>query len=234
MKGGGKTKAIDLSGKTFGRLTVIKGVKLPGRKGTYWECVCSCGTDSVIRRGDNLKTLKEPSCGCVFLEHCKITGKRLTEISRQNALHGKSRTKEYRIWSGIRQRCYDKTCKGYPYYGGKGVKMHQPWYDDFTVFLDYVGICPDGLSIDRIDFNGNYEPGNVRWATAYEQGQNRGPNSRNKSGKKGVFKLKSGRFQATLTFEGVVLRLGSFDTFEEAKKAREDAELEYLGEIKGC
>ena len=98
-----------------------------------------------------------------------------------------------------------------------------------------MGECPDGMTIDRVDSNGNYEPGNVRWATHSTQNHNRGALRSNKSGKKGVFELKSGEgFQASIMFQKQRIHLGTFPAFEEAKAAREQAELRYLGEIKDC
>lgn len=97
-----------------------------------------------------------------------------------------------------------------------------------------MGPCPQGMSLDRWpDKEGNYEPGNVRWATHSEQNHNRGMLRNNKSGKNGVFELKSGEgFQACIMFQKKRIHLGTFQTFEEAKEAREQAELKYLGNIK--
>lgn len=84
------------------------------------------------------------------------------------------RSREYKIWCGIKSRCYNKRCRGYRHYGGKGVTMHQAWKDDFAAFLAEVGSCPSPLhSLDRFpNRRGNYEPGNVRWATDVEQNRN--------------------------------------------------------------
>lgn len=147
--------------------------------------------------------------------------------------HGKTRTREHNIWSGMRQRCYDFNCKDFPRYGGKGVKVHPAWFVSFVEFFDYMGPCPKGMSINRIDPLGDYVPGNVRWATHSVQNHNRGSMRNNKSGKKGVFELKSGEgWQAYIMFQRKRIHLGTFQTFEDAKFAREQAELKYLGEIK--
>lgn len=144
------------------------------------------------------------------------------------------RTREYVIWCGMKQRCYDKNCKDYPRYGGSGVRICPQWKTSYQSFLDHVGRCPEGMSIDRYpDGDGDYSPENVRWATHSEQNHNRSSMRNNKSGKKGVFELKSGEgFQAAIMFEKKRIHLGTFQSFKEAKHARECAELKYLGEIK--
>lgn len=149
-------------------------------------------------------------------------------------IHYLTRTREHNIWAGMRQRCYDFNSKDFPRYGAKEVKVYSPWFDSFMDFLDYMGPCPDGMSLDRWpNKEGNYEPGNVRWATHSEQNHNRGMLKNNKSGKNGVFELKSGEgFQACIMFQKKRIHLGTFQTFEEAKEAREQAELKYLGYIK--
>lgn len=147
-------------------------------------------------------------------------------------IHNLSRTKEHNIWTGMRQRCYDFNCKDYPKYGAKGVEVYPEWFDSFLAFFQYMGECPEGMSLDRYpDKTGNYEPGNVRWATLSEQNHNRSDMKNNKSGKKGVHKLKSGEgWQAGIMFQKKKIHLGTFQTFEDAVKAREDAEILYLGE----
>lgn len=147
--------------------------------------------------------------------------------------HGLTRTREHNIWCGMRQRCYDFNCKDYPVYGAKGVGVYPEWFNSFLAFLSYMGPCPEGMSLDRIESSGNYEPGNVRWATGSDQNHNRGMLKNNKSGKNGVFELKSGGgFQASIMFQRKKIHLGTFQTFEQAKDAREQAELKYLGKIK--
>lgn len=154
---------------------------------------------------------------------------------RVSEKHGLSRTREHNIWCGMRQRCYDFNCKDFPRYGGKGIKVFADWFNSFTEFLSYMGSCPEGMSIDRIDPSGDYVPGNVRWATDSTQNHNRGMLKNNKSGKKGVFELKSGEgWQAGIMVQGKKIHLGTFQSFDEAKAAREQAEFKYLGEIKDC
>lgn len=219
-------KKKDLVGQKFNRLLVIG--EAPdywgpnAKKGSIrWTCLCDCGKET-ITYGSHLKNGSSKSCGCFSKE--------------VNTDHGLTRTREHNIWCGMKQRCYDTNCKDFPAYGAKGIAVFPDWFGSFTKFLDYMGPCPEGMSLDRWpNQEGNYEPGNVRWATLSEQSHNRGMLKNNKSGKKGVFELKSGGgFQASIMFEKKKIHLGTFQTFEEAKFAREQAELEYLGEIKDC
>lgn len=90
--------------------------------------------------------------------------------------HGMTGTTEYKIWEGIKQRCLNPNERGYPKYGGRGIKVCDEWAASFQAFFDYVGYRPGPeFTIDRIDNDGNYEPGNVRWATARQQSANQRP-----------------------------------------------------------
>jgi hypothetical protein len=209
----------DFIGTRFGMWLVIgKGNPYVnpsnGKKTARWTCECDCGTvrDTTTR---SLTKGISKSCGCRW------------------TTHGGTGTREHKIWSGMRQRCYNFNNKDFPRYGAKGIGVHSEWFASFSAFLRYMGPCPEGMSIDRIDSTGNYEPNNVRWATDSEQNHNRGKMKSNKSGREGVFELKSGEgFQASIMFEKKKIHLGTFKTFEAAKEAREQAELKYLGQIK--
>lgn len=90
-----------------------------------------------------------------------------------------TRTAEYQAWRGMKRRCYAKSYIGYQIYGGRGIRVSPKWRHDFAAFFREVGLRPSSEhSLDRIDVNGHYEPGNVRWATKQQQGNNRRNNRR--------------------------------------------------------
>lgn len=131
-----------------------------------WECICDCGNTTVVR-GTDLKSGNTMSCGCYKTNFHK---NRLTK-------HGMAGTKTHDLWCNIKQRCNCVTDHHYKSYGGRGIKVCPEWEDDFQVFYDYVSQLPHfgekGYSLDRINNDGNYEPGNVRWATNKQQANNR-------------------------------------------------------------
>lgn len=153
-------------GEKFNRLTIIKEVEpTTKRKGTRVLCICECGKQietlyESVRRGNT------KSCGCyqrdmVKLKNTKDTTQRLNHLST------------YRSWSAMKSRCSNKKLDKYKDYGGRGIKVHTEWIKSFDKFLSDVGARPEGKTLDRIDNDGNYEPGNVRWASPYEQVHNR-------------------------------------------------------------
>jgi hypothetical protein len=161
---------VDLSTKPpFGRLRAIRRV---GTRNGYalWYCECSCG-NVVEVTSHSLQNGSTKSCGCLQIEKAVLMGKK-------NVKHGKSRTKEYRTWQAIINRCTNENLEIYKFYGAKGIRVCVKWMNSFEDFLTDVGECPpDKTSIDRFpDTSGDYEPGNVRWATPVEQSRNRKSN----------------------------------------------------------
>lgn len=134
-----------------------------------------------------------------------------------------SNTSEYLAWLHIKDRCLNPKDKKYPYYGGRGIKVHLPWVDSFIAFINDVGKKPSKKhSLDRINNDGNYEPGNVRWATIDQQNNNRGNNKNNTSGYRGVTWDKSKqKWMAQVTVNYKHLHLGYFTDPEEASRAYE-------------
>lgn len=155
-------RAIDLTGKRFDRWIVE--AKADKRR---WTCVCDCGRRKDVE-GSNLTMGRSRSCGCLSVE---ITKKNCTT---HGYTVGGAITREYRTWAKMKERCYNPNEKRYADYGGRGISVCDEWREDFLAFLRHIGPKPEGrYSIDRIDVNGNYEPGNVRWATDVQQSRNR-------------------------------------------------------------
>lgn len=155
---GRKAKLIDIRGKRYGKLVVLRHAGTSKNRQSRWLCQCDCGKTKEIVRS-NLTSGHARSCGCI---HARVNG----DAAGKQA-------PEYRAWAGMKQRCADKSDADY---GGRGIKVCQEWGDDYLAFLRDVGRRPSTRhSLDRINVNGNYEPGNVRWATAREQYQNRRP-----------------------------------------------------------
>lgn len=156
------TKRIDLVGMTFGRLSVqLLDESHSGGK-PKWLCTCSCGGVKSVR-GSHLTGGKIVSCGC----HNK-------EVARNRWIkHGMTDTPTHVVWRSMIQRCVDQNVPAFKNYGGRGIKVCARWSDNFLNFLSDMGQRPAGKSIDRINVDGDYEPGNCRWATVMEQAQNK-------------------------------------------------------------
>ena len=157
---------IDKTGNKYGKLTVIgwsHSVYRSPRNGSYqfWLCKCECGNETVVV-GNSLTKGNTTSCGCA-------SSRRATP--HYWVTHGKSRSATYKTWCGMRERCNLPNHISFKYYGARGVKVCERWMS-FENFLSDMGEKPDGLTLDRIDPFGDYEPDNCRWADAKTQSAN--------------------------------------------------------------
>lgn len=180
-----KTVPDPVPGQVFGHLTVLSPELIDGRHTGKWACICACGGRVWIKKS-NLTGGLSTSCGC----------RRKDTNSRRLKTHGHAtcgaKTRTYRIWAGMVARCHIPSASKWEYYGGRGIAVCSRWRM-FENFLRDMGECPDGLTIERIDNNVGYEPGNCKWATWDEQRQNKTKGTHCKYGHPFFFDASQGR-----------------------------------------
>jgi len=154
------SKFIDLSGKRFGRLVAIEMTE-SGAHWNKWKCKCDCGEATIVF-GGNLRRGNTLSCGCLQKERA----------SKASLKHGMGKTNIYRVWSMMKDRCFNPRSHAYKNYGGRGITVCQRWLK-FENFIKDISPLKPGMTLDRKDNEKNYCPSNFRWATYAEQARNK-------------------------------------------------------------
>lgn len=165
IKSCGCLSSPDITGKKFGKLTVLN--KHHKNKQNSWvcQCKCDCGNTTYVTVS-NLNAGNVKSCGCI--------------VGKSNIKHGLCESKIYKKHRGMKERCFNKKCSSYKNYGGRGIIMCDEWRNDFMSFYNWAmdNGYKEGLSLERIDVNGNYCPENCTWIPLREQGKNKRSNIR--------------------------------------------------------
>ncbi|QMT16244.1 hypothetical protein H1Q58_09660 [Planococcus maritimus] len=154
----------ELTGQKFKEFTVLNLSDMKDKNGKKkWRCRCSCGNIRYILASELMREKGQKSCGCTSIKNIKAA--RIT--------HGMSKSRLYKIWSGMKGRCGRVSCTNYQYYGARGISVCEEWLD-FVPFMIWSlsNGYTDELSIDRINSNGNYQPSNCRWTTQKVQMNN--------------------------------------------------------------
>ena len=158
----GCIQSPDITGKKFGKLTAICKAR-PDKYGWIWKCKCDCGKISYVSIV-NLTHNITRSCGCLHKETMILL----------KTTHNLSRTKIYKVWRGMKSRCYNKNNKAYKHYGGRGITVCEEWKNDFMSFYNWANDSgyKQGLTIERINNDGDYCPKNCSWVTQSDQCRN--------------------------------------------------------------
>lgn len=204
-------RALDLTGREFGKLTVVKRLENNKHGKTVWLCKCKCSGESTPS-GSDLTSGKVNSCGCVHKKH------------------GLSKHRTFNIFTAMKDRCYNPKNISYPWYGVKGIKIYQAWLDDFSKFHDWAmkNGYKDNLEIDRVDSSKDYEPSNCRWVTRIIQNQNQRLRKDNTSGVRGVkWNASRNKWEVNISNNKDRIYLGLYESFEEAVQVRKNAEVKY-------
>lgn len=207
---------LHLEGERYGKLVVMEEAESiyskTGKMIRRWKCKCDCGNITIVRHGD-LRNGSTVSCGCYNYEK---------ESAAKT--HGYSRTKLGNVFEGMKQRCNNPKNKNYEKYGGRGIKICTEWLNDPKKFFDWAikNGYKEGLSIDRIDVNGNYEPDNCRWADNETQCLNQRLRKDNKTGHKGIY-YSEGVYRVQIRRNKKRYYFGSYKTLPEAVKVLEEA-----------
>lgn len=217
-------------GQRFTRLLVVDVadpyISPKGVKSNRWKCLCDCG-NFIDLRSCALTTQNNRSCGCLLDESRK----------RGNPIHGCKGHPLWEIYYAMVRRCSNEKDSNFPQYGGRGISVCDEWIQPapvgFEKFIEDMGERPDNSNLDRIDPDKGYSKDNCRWVDKALSSFNTRKKVSNTSGRTGVNWIKRlSKWRAVISLEGKSVHLGVFVNFEDAVKAREEAELLYFGELK--
>lgn len=157
-------KFLDITNQKFGKLTALYRVGQNNKHHSIWHCKCECGKEKDILI-DSLRSGRTKSCGCLVKQ----------KTTERNTIHGFSKTRIYKEWKAMKERCYRMTHQYYNYYGGKGIEVCEEWKNSFKNFYEWAinNGYQDDLTLDRMDNNKDYMPNNCKWSTQIEQANNR-------------------------------------------------------------
>lgn len=217
-------KFIDLTGKRFGRLLIINRADDTNSGLVQWLCSCDCGVKATVRGGD-LRSGDSKSCGCLKRELLFIRSFKHGHNTKKHET-----TSTYITWQMMLSRCHSESSTCFYKYGAKGISVCDRWRGSFESFLADMGARPQGKTIDRINSNGNYEPGNCRWANANQQAANKGKSVRNTSGVKNI-RFEKNKWRVRIGFGNKLKHIGMFDSLDLAKLAAAEAREKYHGDF---
>ncbi|GEM_PF-1453227 len=160
-------RVIDITGQRFGRWVVREWARNDPNQGAIWSCLCACGQVGAVP-SKSLRAGRSKSCGCLKREREVMPRK-----SRGHTGSGVPPSRTYTSWYAAIQRCENPNNKAFALYGGRGVRVCRKWRGSFAAFLFDMGERPEGMTLDRINVDGDYEPNNCRWATYKQQAASR-------------------------------------------------------------
>lgn len=160
--------AIDVTGERYSRLVALERLATKGQR-SPWRFRCDCGAEPIYPL-ERVRQGIAKSCGCLRKDVTRARS--LTHGHRVN----RTTTRTRKSYEHAKARCFNEKDAKFPNYGGRGITMCREWVEDFGRFVEDMGECPPGMSIDRVDVNGHYEPRNCRWATSRQQARTRTDN----------------------------------------------------------
>jgi len=209
---------LDLKGKKFNKLIVLEFSHYKNRS-AYWDCLCDCGNKKKLR-GDRVKKGEVKSCGCLPYESFK-------HGHAKRSLKNKS-SRTYLSWLHMRRRCLSKNNPAFGQYGGRGIKICDRW-NSFENFVEDMGECPPGKTLDRIDTNSDYKPLNCRWATSNQQARNRRGKIKSTSRFKGVVRCND-KWRSRIRVNNKEIHLGVYSDEVQAARVYNEKAFEVWGE----